>query len=100
MKKYVSKVIMLLAIAFSFTAAADAQIIVKVRPPAPVVRVRPVRPSPVHVWVGGNYVSRGGRYEYTEGYWATPPRRGGVWVEGRWRHRGGGWYWIPGHWRR
>jgi hypothetical protein len=50
MKKYILKMIMLLAIAFSFTVAADAQIVVKIRPAAPVVRARPLRPSAAHVW--------------------------------------------------
>jgi len=90
---------MMLAIAFSFTMAADAQIVIKVRPAAPVVRARPLRPSPAHVWVGGNYVWQGGNYVYTDGYWATPLKPGNRWVDGRWKHRRGGWVWISGHWR-
>jgi len=90
---------MVLAIALSFTAVADAQFVVKIRPVFPAYRARPVCPSPAHVWVGGNYVWRGGQYVYTDGYWAMPPRRGAFWVEGHWKHRRGGWVWIPGHWR-
>ena len=86
-------------IAVSFTVAAQAQIIVKVRPAAPTYRVRPVSPSPAYVWVGENYVWRGGRYVYTDGYWAAP-RAGHYWVEGHWKHRRGGWVWVPGHWKR
>ncbi|GAB2835364.1 YXWGXW repeat-containing protein [Ferruginibacter profundus] len=100
MKKYVVRMMMALMIAISFTAAADAQIVVKIRPVAPVLRARPLAPSPAHVWVGGNYVWRGGQYVYEEGYWATPPRRGSIWIEGHWKHRRGGWVWVPGHWRR
>ena len=91
---------MLLAIAISFTAVADAQIIVKVRPAAPVFRARPVAPSHGHVWVGGNYVWRGGTYVYEEGYWAMPPTARSIWVEGHWKHQRGGWVWVPGHWKR
>jgi len=100
MKKYFFRIIMLLAIMVSFTAATDAQIVVKIRPAAPVLRARPIAPSPRHVWVSGNYVWRGGQYVYEEGYWAMPPGPRNVWVEGRWKHRRGGWVWIPGHWRR
>jgi WXXGXW repeat (2 copies) len=100
MKKYFSKIVMMLIIAISFSAAADAQIIVKVRPGPPAYRVRPNRPSHAYVWIGGNYVWRGNQYVYTDGYWATPPQPGHAWVEGHWKHRRGGWVWIPGHWRR
>ena len=99
MKTYLSKIIMMLVIAISFTAIADAQIVVKIRPGAPAYRARPISPSPKHVWVGGNYIWRGGQYIYTDGYWATPPRLGNRWVEGHWKHRRGGWVWIPGRWR-
>jgi hypothetical protein len=92
--------IMILAMAVSFSAAADAQFIVKIRPAGPVYRARPSSPSPAHVWVGGNYVWRGGQYVYTDGYWAVPPGAGHRWVEGRWKHRRGGWVWVPGHWKR
>jgi hypothetical protein len=100
MKKFFLKTIMLLAIGFSFTIVAEAQIVVKVRPAAPVIRARPVAPSPKHVWVGGNYVWRGGTYVYEEGYWATPPGPGRIWVEGHWKNKRGGWVWVPGHWKR
>ena len=79
--------------------ASSAQIVIKVRPAAPVVRVRPAIPGPRHVWVNGDYAWRGGQYYYTDGYWAVPPPRRSHWVEGKWKHRRGGWVWIPGHWR-
>lgn len=99
MKKAAFKIIAVLAILISSVVVAQAQIVVKVRPAAPVLRARPVCPSPGHVWVGGNYVWRGGQYVYTDGYWA-PPRAGHRWVDGHWKHRRGGWVWVPGHWRR
>ena len=100
MKKYMIRLMMFWMIAMSFSAAAEAQFVVKVRPAVPVYRARPACPSPRHVWVGGNYVWRGGQYVYTDGYWAEPPGPGRFWVEGHWKHRRGGWVWIPGHWRR
>lgn len=98
MKTYTSKIILTLLMAVLF-AAAEAQIIVKIRPAAPAYRVRPIAPSRSHVWIGGNYVWRAGQYVYTDGYWASP-RPGHHWVEGHWKHKRGGWVWVPGHWRR
>jgi hypothetical protein len=96
MKKILSLSALFLALAF----AAEAQYVVKIRPAAPVVRVRPVSPSPRHVWVGGNYNWRGGQYAYTDGYWAVPPSPGRVWVDGHWKQKRRGWIWVPGHWSR
>ncbi len=99
MKKYIVKGLMIIAVVLSFSFTADAQIVVKIRPVAPVVRVRPVMPAPGHIWVGGNYTWRGGQYVYTDGYWARPPQHRRYWVDGRWKHRRGGWVWVPGYWR-
>ena len=99
MKKFLLKIFMLVAIAVSFSAVADAQFVVKIRPEAPVIRVRPIAPSPRHLWVSGEYVWRSGRYEYVEGYWAEPPMRRHFWVEGHWKNTRRGWVWVAGHWR-
>ncbi len=99
MKRSIVKMITVLAVFISSAAVAQAQFVVKIRPAAPVLRARPVAPSPRHVWIGGNYAWRGGQYVYEEGYWAAP-RPGFRWAEGRWKHRRGGWVWVPGHWRR
>ncbi len=99
MKQITVKFIAVLIILISSAAVAKAQIVVKVRPAAPVLRARPVCPSPGHVWVGGNYAWRGGQYVYTNGYWAAA-RPGNRWIDGHWKHRRGGWVWVPGHWKR
>ncbi len=99
MKKYAVKIMMMLAIAISFSACTQAQFVVKIRPAAPALRVRAACPVPGHVWVGGNYAWRGGQYVYTDGYWAAP-MQGHHWAEGHWKHRRGGWVWVPGHWKR
>ena len=92
--------VLLFAIAISFSAAVNAQFVVKIRPGEPEMRVRPVAPSAMHVWVGGEWAVRDGRYAYTEGYWAKPPSRGNHWKEGHWRKTRRGWTWVPGHWGR
>ena len=91
---------MMFAIAMSFSAAADAQIYVKIRPSHRVVNVRPPAPSPAHVWVSGEWTWGNGRYNYRDGYWDRPSNGHRGWVDGRWKHTRRGWVWIPGHWRR
>ena len=100
MKKYFSRIIVLITLALSFTAAAEAQLVVRIRPAAPLIRVRPIAPSPRHVWVTGEYAWRGNQYVYTDGYWAEPPFPGRVWIEGHWKETRRGWVWKPGHWAR
>ena len=97
MKQLISKMILMFAIAISFSA--DAQIYVRIRPPQPIIKVRPIAPSPRHVWVAGDWGYSGGRYNYRDGYWDRPTGRYSGWVEGHWRHGRRGWVWVPGHWR-
>lgn len=98
MKKNILKFFTMFAILFG-TLTTNAQIIIKVRPGPPVVRVRPVSPGPRHIWINGEYILQGNRYIYTDGYWAVPPPNYRYWKEGHWKKRRGGWIWIRGHWR-
>jgi hypothetical protein len=98
MKKYVSRIILATALVVGFSFASSAQIIVKVRPAAPVV-VRSVAPSPRHVWIDGGWEVHRGQYVHTNGYWAMPPR-GRHWVAGYWAPRRHGYVWVPGRWTR
>ena len=99
MKKYISRGILLLAVLFSLSMEASSQVVVRVRPTAPVLRARPLAPSPRHIWIDGGWAYRGNAYVWSDGYWVAP-RPGMIWVGGGWRHRRGGWAWVPGHWRR
>ncbi|MEP7280243.1 MAG: YXWGXW repeat-containing protein [Bacteroidota bacterium] len=99
MKTQSRKIILFFGLLMSFSFAASSQIVVRVRPAAPVVRGRPLAPSPRHVWIDGGWVYRGHGYVWTNGYWMTP-RPGMVWVQGRWRHSHRGYVWVPGQWRR
>ncbi len=99
MKQYANRALMMFVLLMSLSFAASSQIVVRVRPAQPVLRPRPVAPSPRHIWVDGGWAYRGNGYVWTDGYWVVP-RPGAVWVPGSWRHRRGGWAWIPGHWRR
>lgn len=98
MKKLINRIILATVLVVGFSFATSAQVIVKVRPEAPVV-VRPPAPSPRHIWIDGGWVVRGGRYVHKNGYWAAP-RRGRHWVDGYWAPRRHGYVWVSGHWSR
>lgn len=98
MKRYIKQLTIFSALILGLSLAGSAQIVVRVRPTAKVV-VRPVAPSPRHVWIDGGWVARGNRYVYVNGYWAMP-RRHQHWVDGHWERRRGGWVWVPGYWVR
>lgn len=101
MKHTLLRVVLSATFLFLVSIAVPAQVVVRVRPNAPVrTIVRPVAPSPRHVWIDGGWVVTNGRYVWHEGYWVVPPRGRVVWANGRWGHRKHGWVWIPGHWRR
>jgi len=93
---------MLLASAFGIlmtAGAMQAEIVVRVAPPAAVVETRPVAPGPNYAWQGGYYRWNGTAHVWTPGVWAVRPRAGAVWVDHRWVRRGGGWRFVEGRWR-
>ncbi len=79
--------------------SAQAQVVVRIAPPAPIIEHYGPRPRPGYVWVGGYHRWDGGRYVWTPGYWAAPPRPRAYWVPGHWAPRPGGYVFIEGHWR-
>ncbi len=99
MKKFILKTGMMIAIGLSISAVSNAQISVRIRPSAPLVKVRPARPTPHHVWIGGEWRWNNNNYDYVDGYWSEPERGRHRWVEGHWKHMRDGWVWVPGHWR-
>ncbi len=81
--------------------ANAAQVVIRVRPPAPVrVGVVGVAPGPGYVWIDGYHEYRRNRYVWVEGRWARPPHRNWAWVPAHYRPVRGGWMFVPGHWRR
>jgi hypothetical protein len=95
MKKYFSFLLSLTMAIFLLVSCAPSVVTVR---PSPVVKIRPLAPSPAHIWVNGNYVWRGGHYVFVDGYWAKP-HNGRHWIEGYWRPKRGGYVWVPGRWR-
>jgi hypothetical protein len=79
--------------------SAEAQgVRITVAPPAMRVEVRPVAPSPRHVWTPGFWQWTRGRHVWVGGTYVLPPATGRVWVEARWVNDGGQWIFHEGHW--
>lgn len=99
MKKLVKVLMLSVALtAFGVTASYAQEVVIGARLYHHHRDVRPPRPSPRHVWIGGEWTPNGATYAWKSGYWAEPPRGGAQWISGHWRRRRGGWVWVPGHW--
>jgi hypothetical protein len=72
---------------------------VGIPPPALRVEVRPMAPSPNHLWIDGYWAWRGGRHVWLGGHYALPPGPGYVWEPARWVNENGQWTFFDGHWR-
>src|SRR5471030_1743486 len=83
------------------TGAAQAQLVVRIGPPTPIVEVVPAPPHehPDWAWHQGYHRCDGERYVWVPGVYEQPPHRGAHWVAGHWNHLGGGYAWAEGHWR-
>ena len=69
------------------------------QPPPPRVETVVVTPGPGYVWIGGEWIWRGG-WVWVGGHWAYPPYPGAIWVHSTWNRGARGWHHSPGHWRR
>lgn len=96
MKKIIP-MIGLCAFTMLFYACAPAYV---TKEPTYFERERPLRPSPLHIWIDGdwkwNKSSHG--YIHNNGYWA-PPQRKKTFVPGYWARGKRGSYWKNGHWQ-
>ena len=70
---------------------------VRVAPPAPRVEVRPVQPSPNHVWTSGAWRWNQGQHVWAPGRWEVN-RPGHVWVDSHWVQDNGQWAFYDGRW--
>jgi hypothetical protein len=79
----------------------QAQVVVRIGPPAPPREVIPARPygHPDWAWRGGYQRWDGRRYVWVPGSYAAPPHRGARWVPGRWSNTRRGYVWVEGRWR-
>lgn len=78
--------------------AAPPVVVVAQAPPPPQSETILVGPGPEYVWIGGEWVWRGG-WVWAPGYWARPPHRYAVWAPGYYYRGPRGGHYTPGHWR-
>lgn len=99
MKNQILRYFLAMIVATATLASCEvASVGVTVQPVRPVY-VRPAPPSERHIWIEGDWVWSGGRYQWHEGYWSVPRGNYKAWEEGRWEQGEHGWQWRKGHWR-
>jgi hypothetical protein len=77
---------------------AEADIYLRVAPPAPRVEVVPPARRG-YIWAPGHWDARGNRYYWVRGAWVRE-RRGFRYRAPRWTERNGRWYREDGGWAR
>ena len=80
---------------------ANAQVVVRIGPPARVVERVPPPPHehPNWAWHEGYHRWDGNRYVWVPGSYVAPPHAHAVWVRGQWVHEHNGYVWHEGRWR-
>ncbi len=81
------------------SAAAQAQVAIRIGPPPPVVERYGPPPRPGYLWQGGYHRWDGARYVWVPGRWGRPPRPGAVWVPGNYYRWHEGYRFRRGYWR-
>jgi hypothetical protein len=84
--------------ALAFSALAE-EVVVRVRPPRPIIEARMASPGPGYVWINGYHRWDGNAYAWNAGRWEQPPRPNARWVAHRWVRRGNGYVLVEGRWR-
>lgn len=79
--------------------ASQAQIEIRVAPPAPMAERHGPPPQRGYVWIDGYQRWDGDRYVWVPGRWDRPPRPHARWVAHHWQHKHGTWVLVEGHWR-
>lgn len=80
-------------------AVSNAQVYVRVEPPAPIVERHGPPPGHEFVWIDGYHRWDGHRYVWVAGRWERPPHPHAVWVADHWVHHHEGWVLVEGRWR-
>ena len=89
---------LLTAIACAPGCHAEVGVAVVVDSPPPPDRTREMPERPGFVWVRGQWLRRGGAWEWRRGYWVRA-RPGLTYVQGEWVRRANRWHWIEPRWQ-
>ena len=98
MKKQIVAAALTSLIALSMASTAQAQVFVRVAPPAPIVETVPPPPHPGWAWHAGYHRWDGERYVWVPGVYEEPPHGHHRWIEGHWANGRNGYAWHEGHW--
>jgi len=99
--KYLKKfmyLIFLAKMAFCFTSCVPGYIATE---PVYVESTRPQTPSPLHIWIEGNWLfnRQSHTYVHEAGYWQKP-NQNRKYVSGHWQKTPHGSYWVASRWQR
>ena len=70
------KLVLIALFGFAVGIPAQAEVVIRLRPPISVPEHRTARPSRDHVWVGGYHRYEGNAYHWQAGRWEQPSRPG------------------------
>jgi len=83
------------------SAQISGEVHINIGPPPLQVEVRPARPDPEYIWVGGyhEYDPGARSYHWHPGRWDRPPSQGARWVAPRYNRHGKEYQFQPGRWK-
>lgn len=89
----------LLGVGFCLASAYAAEIVVKDRPPAPLIDDHGKRPDKDHVWINGYHKWDGHAFVWVPGRWEAAPHPNAKWEAAHWRHDHDNWVFVEGRWK-
>jgi hypothetical protein len=82
MRKLLPTFWVMVLLAAGATVSAQVSIGVQIgAPPPPRAYKVPPQTNPDHEWVEGYWEPHGSKYQWRNGHWAQPPRRGAYWEQ-------------------
>jgi hypothetical protein len=101
MKKIEKTLILTFAVSLFAVTNSDAQVYLKVPPPASKTINKAARTSKYEVWVPEDWVlsEYNKKYLYRPGFWAFPPTPKSVYIPGYWQKTPKGYTRMPGYWK-
>ena len=83
----------------AFIVLANCSTRMQLAPPAPLVEIIPVSPSPTYVWVTGHHRYQNRNYVWVPGRYQTIPHGKNNYIQGRYVVKHGHNRYVKGHWK-